>query len=278
MTTTDDVRRRLEAEIGSLKSQMEQLEKNQMSHEDRLSLETLRRMPFTIWACDRNFRIVLWNSVCAQVYGIGAKEAIGAEYADLFVDPVEQEQSREDVCKIIDDDVTFKNFLAYDHSAERERRTMLTNCFRIWDSRLNEYLQAEVALEISDLQLRIDEHRTLREVGIARLEQRKKVSDLRKSELLSRLTAICHAGLRAVEREQDRLAEFREKLVVQNVDLERIKALTITRQQQTDTERKRIESKHREITSKIIPVFTIEELDMIDAEITQFAEETPGNL
>jgi PAS domain-containing protein len=83
---------RLKIEIDSLKSRIAELEKHQLSSEDRLKLAIIDRCPFTVWACDRNFRIVLWNSVCEQIYGHNSKEAIGADYADLFVDPVEEEQ------------------------------------------------------------------------------------------------------------------------------------------------------------------------------------------
>lgn len=272
MTTTDDIRGRLETEINSLKSQIAELEQNQMSHGDRLNLEILRRLPFTIWACDRNFRIVLWNPVCEQVYGVGANEAIGAEYADLFVDPVEQQQSREDCIKTIERDVVFKNFLAYDHDADHKLRSMLTNCFRIWDGRRNEYLQAEVGLEISDLQLRTTEHRTLREVGVARLEQQKKIFDLRKSDLLSRLTVIYVRLMNAVGKEQDRLAAFREKLVAQNVNLVSVENLTKDGRRKADEETERIESKRRDISSSIFSASKPEEFEKIEADIEEFAQ------
>jgi PAS domain S-box-containing protein len=273
MPEIDDIFNRLETEINLLKSRIAELEKNQLSNEDKLKLAIIERCPFTVWACDRNFRIVLWNSVCEQVYGFNAKEALGADYADLFVDPVEEEQSREDCIRIIDKDVVFRNFLAYDHSANGRRQTMLTNCFRIWDDERQEYLQAEVALEISDLQLRIDEHRTLREVGVARLEQQKKMFDLKKSELISRLAAIYATRLGPIDQEQHRLDEYRDKLAKQKVVPEKIKEISKEGQQRLDIERKRIEKEKLDITSRIVNASTPEELDAIEIELSAFMDE-----
>jgi ABC-type lipoprotein export system ATPase subunit len=183
------------------------------------------------------------------------------------------EQSREDCIRIIDKDVVFRNFLAYDQSAKGTRQTMLTNCFRVWDDERQEYLQVEVALEISDLQLRIDEHRTLREVGVARLEQQKKILDLRKSEQLSRLATSYSTRLRGIDQEQHRLDEYREKLTMQKVALRKIKELSRGDQQKLDGLRKNIEKAKLDLTSKIVTATTSEELDAMEIQLRAFADE-----
>jgi hypothetical protein len=60
----------------------------------------------------------------------------------------------------------------------------LTNCFRIWDEDENEYLQAEVALEAPELAPMIEEHRTLRELGIKRMAEYERILLLDDSETL----------------------------------------------------------------------------------------------
>lgn len=264
MSDADETKNHLLNEINQLKAKIAELERRAIAHEDKLKLAIFERSPFTVWACDRNFRIVLWNKVCEKIYGVSAREAIGSDYADLFVDPVEEEESRKDCLSTIDNDVVFENFLAYDHASDGTRRTMLTNCFRIWDDEKEEFLQAEVALEISDLQLRIDEHRTLREVGIARLEQQKKLIDLRKTDLIGKLTTFYSLRLRSIEKEQDRLEEYKQSLVSQKVKPEKIAELTEDERKKIENERLAIENWRLEITSKIINSTDIKELDTID--------------
>jgi len=52
--------------------------------------------------------------------------------------------------------------------ANGTQRALLTNCFRVWDEGTKDYLQAEVALEIPELAQSIEDHKTLRELGIKR--------------------------------------------------------------------------------------------------------------
>lgn len=273
MQSTDRTPEQLLEEIDTLKSRISELERNQISNDDKLWLAILKRLPFTIWACDRNFRIVLWNRVCEDVYLIPASKAVGNDYLELFIDPAELAQSKDDCLAIIDNDETFENFLAYDHANNGARRTMLTNCFRIWDDERKEYLQAEVALEISDLELRKDEHRTLREVGIARLEQQKKALDLQKDQLLNRLSQIYSTKLRMAQREQDRLDDYKEKLIGQNAKPEDVEKMARSNQQKLDIERQTLESKNRDITLRIVRASKSDELDILERAIAALENE-----
>jgi hypothetical protein len=260
-------------EIRTLKARITQLEKNQLTHEQRLKLAILEKSPFTVWACDRNFKIVLWNAVCVHVYGVDNAAALGSDYASLFVDAIEEQQSRDDCLKIIDNGIEFRNFLAYDHDVpSRSRRTMLTNCFRVWDQERSDYIQVEIGLEISDLELRIDEHRTLREVGAARVQEQKQVSTLRKNELLTKIATICTSVTRSAEKEEDAILAFQEKLLEQNVDPHTISDLSADRHEELRKRRESCERWKSALTLRVISASSVAELDVIEQEVKRYDE------
>lgn len=261
---------RLRRKITALEAQIVDLKANQRSREDSIKLAIIDRSPFTLWACDRNYRIVLWNKACVQVYGHPPETAIGAEFAQLFVDDVEAVQAREDCLKIIDHDVAFKNFLAYDHSKMGTRRTMLTNCFRVWDEGKREYLQAEVALEISDLQLRVEEHRNLRELGSALREQQKSLCKYKRDALLIQLTALENRLMRPVQNENRILDEYIMSLKNEKVSSERIDSLVSDKQKMLEQQTKDILSEIEKYRSRILGAQGPEELDQVGIDINQY--------
>ncbi|MCL5952133.1 MAG: PAS domain-containing sensor histidine kinase [Chloroflexi bacterium] len=164
-------------ELQELRRRIHEAEQHRaVSREDRINLAIVDRAPFSVWACNRDFEIVLWNAYAEVLYGLSKKEAMGRSYLETFVDPPEREQSRVDCLRVIDQDNMQKNFLAYDRVTGGTHRTVLTNVFRVWDEDDGEFLQAEVGLDISDLSLRHDEHETLRELGRKRLIVRALVS------------------------------------------------------------------------------------------------------
>lgn len=274
METDDDNHSGLVNEVKSLKSRISQLEKAQLTEEDKLKLAIIDRMPLTVWACDRNFKIVLWNEHSQEVYGYRKDEAFGSDYTELFVDHPEREQAKIDCIKTIDQDVVFKNFIADDIAKNGTRRNMLTNCYRVWDSERNEFLQVEVAVEISDLELRKAEHRTLREVGIALIEQRKKIFDLQKNDLLSRLSAMYYIKLRVIEKEEDRLNYYMERMSAGEAMTSEIKSETSKGQIKIEHARTRLETRKIEISSQIITSTKIDEIQTIGNEIAIFADES----
>lgn len=145
--------------------------------EDVLTLAILENAPFTVWACRRNFEIVLWNKRCEHRYACPAKDALGKNFFDLFAHEHERDQGKQDCISIIDDGATFVNFIADDHDANGKAMKMLTNCFRVFDDRHQEYVQAEIGVDISDLHLSEEKHRSIREMG-RRLQELKMQSDL----------------------------------------------------------------------------------------------------
>jgi PAS domain S-box-containing protein len=155
----------------------------------------------SMWACDEDFRIVLWNDGAARIYGRSADSVLGKRYDELIVHPAEREQSLEDCLKIIRDGTRFENFLASDHDARGRERQILTNCFRITDPISGTHYQAEIGVDIADLpdaQLKL---RTLRELGIRQMVEREQSVTIRKTSLDQMISQIALAvGLRTKEK------------------------------------------------------------------------------
>lgn len=199
----------------------------EVSREERLLIAILRRAPFTAWACDKHYRIQLWSGRCESVYGFSPQEANGANYLDLFVDPVERPQSQEDCDRIINDDYEQSNCLAYDRTKTGKSRTMLTNCFRVWDDERKQWLQAEVGIDISELHMAQESHRTLREFGTTRLQ----IFDMARAQVRSRLTQVHDELVRrysdrtkALAREQTRLQRTLGQKVDESLEHEALSA------------------------------------------------------
>ncbi len=157
---------------------------------ERLAVALVKKAHVSIWAADRDQRIVLWNSGAEKIYGHSERDALGKNYLELIVDEVERDQSGADCRRIIDTDYRQDNCLAYDHDTSGKRTHMLTNCFRITDPTTGEHYQAEIGIEISDLGLKDQEHRELREVGRERLAVQKKALELRRQALIAGIERI----------------------------------------------------------------------------------------
>lgn len=157
------------------------------SLEDRIATQLCMQAHVSMWACDEELRIVLWNRGAEDIYGYPAEAVIGERYLELFVDEDEREDSQADTESTIATGVRFKNFLAYDRDPKGRVRYMLTNCFRVTDPDTGKHFAAEVGVEISDLELRKDEHRTLRELGIARREAKRNEVQRLRDEIIFRI-------------------------------------------------------------------------------------------
>jgi PAS domain S-box-containing protein len=269
MKDEDKSKEELIQELVNLRREVDKLKQNQQSREDKLKLAMIDRAPFTFWAADRNFKIVLWSQTSERVYGIPERHALGRDYVDLFVDGPEKQQSREDCIRIIDEDIYYRNFLAYDVARDGSRRTMLTNCFRIWDEESKQHLQAEIGLEISDLELRKDEHRTLREMGVARIQQEKKVFDLTQRELVFRLKRALLIKRDSIDIRIRELDDFGIKLKRTGSEKE-AEAVTASERQKLMLEKQRIEQVHDQIVLKLMRSKSQEELDQIEASVTAY--------
>lgn len=158
--------------------------------QERLMLSFFHESHVSMWACDADFKIVLWNQGAAETYGRSADSALGRRYDELFIDEAEREQSLEDCRKIIGDGTRYKNFLALDHDARGAERQMLTNCFRITDPESGQHYQAEIGVNIADLEVAQKEHRTLRELGLQQVFERQQTLAIRKTALATIMADI----------------------------------------------------------------------------------------
>lgn len=170
--------------------ELSETERRAAEIESALAHEFFKHAPVSMWACDRDFNIVLWNPGAEVIYGFTRHEAIGQNYLDLFVDQPEREQSCRDCRQVIDNGWTQHNCLAYDSDGKGGTRRMLTNVFRITDPVTGQALQAEIGVEISDLGLREVEHRNLREVGIAKIASVKQPLQTARESLLQQLDKV----------------------------------------------------------------------------------------
>jgi len=261
-------------EVRLLQERVSYLEKHSLTREQKLKLAIVDRLPFTVWACDRNFRIVLWSGRSAEIYQAPPEKALGTNYLELFVDPPERAQSREDCLKIIDEDMVQNNFLAYDRAQDGSRRAMLTNCFRIFDEETKQYLQAEVSVEISDLQLRSEQHRTLREVGVAGLVQTARTIEMYKRDLMGRIDS-------ANSRRLDRIRERRHEVNAW-FDKARVKVGEQNAQDLTAADSERLHKEQQSLIERctglraaVQDAKTIEELDRIDDTVRALETSDP---
>lgn len=69
MQSINEIRAVYEKRISELEKLISELKENQLSREDKLKLAIFERAPFTIWACDKEYRIRLWTGKCEQIYG-----------------------------------------------------------------------------------------------------------------------------------------------------------------------------------------------------------------
>jgi hypothetical protein len=141
--------------------------------------------PVSIWACDSEYRIVLWNAGAAATYGYSRDEALGANYLDLFVKDDQREESQADTDAVIEKGAVFLCFIANDYAKEPSGlpeqsststtdapdRWLLTNCFQVTDDE-GRPLQVEIAVDISPLSEQVEGSRSLGDLLDARLSGR----------------------------------------------------------------------------------------------------------
>ncbi len=155
----------------------------------------------SMWACDEDFRIVLWNKGAEELYDRSADSVIGKRYDTLFIDEAEREQSLVDCRKIIREGARFRNFLALDVDSRGRQKQMLTNCFRITDPETGQHYQAEIGLDVAELELAQTELRTLREVGLRNIIEREQTLKIRKEHIVAAVADLERAiGTHAAER------------------------------------------------------------------------------
>lgn len=234
-----------------------------LTHEDALKLAIIDRAPFTMWACDRDFKIVLWAGQCEQVYGYRAHQAKGKNYLKLFVDEPERPDSQADCIAIIDDDVVFRNFIAEDVAKDGSKRYMLTNCFRIWDDEKKDWLQAEVAIEISDIHLAIQNHRTLREAGIAMVAMQKRILEVEQKELASRVRYSLEEKSDELRRKEEEWINWFNRAGLPDDKINELRAVA-------RSTRVAMRKSGDDLISRIHTTKSIEDLQSLETEVTEF--------
>lgn len=116
--------------------------------EDRLKLQILDQVDFTIWACDSKFEIKLWEGTCEKIYQKKREDALGQNYLKLFVTPIERYQSKIDCEKIIKTGEPQPFRLCDDEDGRGFPVQIITQCCRIRDDD-GQPLQAEMALNVN---------------------------------------------------------------------------------------------------------------------------------
>ncbi len=259
--------------VGTLQKKILELEEHPaISHEDTLRLAIIDRAPFTMWACNRNFEIVLWTPQCEANYQRKKREAIGADFVELFVSEPEKKDAREDCIDIIDNNENFINFIAEDFAKNGSPRYMLTNCFRVWDKENGEWLQAETALEISDIEEALKEHRSLREAGIALVAKSKRYLEIEQKDLSSR-AGIAYAGrLDILRRQKDQLSQYIARLNREG-NQEVADGLKQSSAKENQGERKRLKGRMEELISAISNADTLDMCELLAGEVEKFEKE-----
>ena len=244
-----------------------------INREDQLKLAILKQVPFSMWACDKNFNIKLWTCNCENIYEISKDDAIDENYLDLFVDNFERDQSKIDCLRVINKDYNQHNFLAYDKNENDDHILLLTNCFRIYDEVNDEYLQAEVALDISDLDLEMKMHkwRTLRDYGKSKHEDKLRIVHLQRSNLMYKLQQIQKTKINKICKDDECNVEWMTK-AKEHFGEEKIEDLKMELKKSKD-ESHNFDS-YRLFQKKIISAKTLEELDEIEDELDKYSKTT----
>ena len=272
MNDSEKDKEQLLQELNYLRQKVIELERQRpFSHQDSLKIAVVESAPFSLWACDRNFKIVIWNEQAEKVYKHSKHEAMGKDFVDLFVDEPEQEQARIDCLAIIDQDVKFKNFLANDKDRYGNTLTMLTNCFRIWDEETQQYLQAEIGLEISDLGESQMKHRTLRELGMESVALRKRNLDLERRSQNMRLVMVFHEKLSTID---EKIREERDTVsrLIRSGEFTREQAEHLVKDnlEALNNAKRAIKELNENLLHSILDARTVEELDELGLRITEF--------
>jgi PAS domain S-box-containing protein len=233
-----------------------------------------------VWACRRNFQIVLWNRRCEERYGCSRANAIGRNFFGLFVHDHERDQAEKDCIRIIDEGTVFVNFIADDHDATGKQIRVLTNCFRVWDERFKEWIQAEIGVDISDFETSADRHRTIREVGkkIQELKMHAAMQEFlaQKQDLRLKLRDSHAAKIRTWQARNDAALNLTERLESLVTDDGREKIAEKMRS--LDSIRAEIESRLDALDERVAKARGIEELEAIRQMIAEFALWHPPGL
>jgi PAS domain S-box-containing protein len=161
-----------------------------------LKIAIFDRLPMPVWACDRNCRIVFWNDAATRLYGYLATEAVGKDFVELFVNVPEREKARVDCADIIDNNRPIRN-MADDIDKHGTTRTLVTQCFPLYNVQGHAGLQVEVSYEVQDIQRLQSELQNLqaayRRAQEDREELQRKLLEVTRTRALKALESIVEA-------------------------------------------------------------------------------------
>lgn len=107
----------------------------------------------SLWAADdadHGFAIRYWSQGAEEIYGFSSSYALGRNYLELLVDPVDRPMAIQDHQRVLDDvGRTSWQFVVDDRTAGKRLKTVLASCFRCWDETLQRNLLTEVGIDIS---------------------------------------------------------------------------------------------------------------------------------
>lgn len=133
-------------------------------------LESLvKEAPLSIWVCDEEGQIILWNKAAEAIYGHNSEQALGSIFWDLFVKDDEIEQAKKDLNETFTKRAVQKNYYVVDEDKHGNILHMLVNTFLI-ESENGKTFQAEVGSEVSGFLERL--MATQKELEAQLLEQR----------------------------------------------------------------------------------------------------------
>ena len=146
---------------------------------------------------------------------------------------------------------------------------MLTNSFRIWDEVGQRFLQAEVGIEVNDMHVSQENHRTLRELGASMQAMQQRTLELDRKELLGRIAACFYSKRRQLD-EKKRQAE--EWVTAIAKELNRVKAESIgkTKLAEVSQEIISLESENRRLANAVTEAKSLDSLAGCRVEVETF--------
>lgn len=224
-----------------------------------LKLAIFHQFPMPVWACDRNCRIVFWNDAAARVYGFPVEEAIGQDFVDLFVNVPEREKARIDCMDIIDNNRPIRN-MANDIDKHGNTRTLVTQCFAVYNIQEHPGLQVEVSYEVQDIE------RLQRELEDLQEEHRRAEQD--REELRRKLVDVTRArALKALEWvvESVKGANRTRRKTIQEAELKKDadQQMLAKAKAEVKTESERLVRWERDIRNQLMSLTSAEELEAL---------------
>ncbi len=171
----------LEQKHATLVNEYEEMKRQLGGSQAQLKLAIFDRLPMPVWACDKNCRIVFWNDAAARLYDYSAEEAIGKDFVDLYVNKPEQEKARIDCVDIIENNKPIKN-MANDIDKHGNTRTLVTQCFALYNVGGHPGLQVEISYEVQDIE-RLQEE-------LVRMQEAYKRAQMESEELQRKLVDV----------------------------------------------------------------------------------------